>query len=446
MKRYRLSLLLIAVVTLLGLGYWLVPVALRAIPSRYLAAYAPEFVQSIAAGDHAELLPTAAAPGSSAALLSVLALPTAPSPTATATPLPQPALTATVAATAPPGPTALPSATPTPALALPPTTARLEGVRHEFQTWNNCGPATLAMALSYFGLSLTQVQTAPVLKPNPEDRNVTPEELAAFVNNETDQRALFRANGSLYQLRQFLAHGMPVIIEVGIDPPGDFAWMEWYGHYLLAVAYDDQAASIWTYDSWFGTSDVPGANANSDGRAIPYDELTRYWEQFNHNYVVLYTPEQAPLVAQIVGAQMDDAVMWQENLDRMQTALAADQENPYSWFNLGTALSALGNHERAAAAFDQARALGLPWRMLWYQFGPYEAYYETGRYEEVIVLADATMQNRPYFEEAFYYKGLAQIALGNVADGRRNLTRAAEFNPNFLPAAEALQNLDITSS
>ena len=50
--------------------------------------------------------------------------------------------------------------------------------------------------------------------------------------------------------------------------------------------------------------------------------------------------------------------------------------------------------EEAAAAFDQARQIGLPWRMLWYQFGPFEAYYETGRYDEVIALADATLQTR----------------------------------------------------
>ena len=35
------------------------------------------------------------------------------------------------------------------------------------------GPATLAMSLSYFGLGVTQYDTAEVLKPNIEDRNVS---------------------------------------------------------------------------------------------------------------------------------------------------------------------------------------------------------------------------------------------------------------------------------
>ena len=80
--------------------------------------------------------------------------------------------------------------------------------------------------------------------------------------------------------------------------------------------------------------------------------------------------------------------------------------------------------------------------MLWYQFGPYQAYYETGRYEDVIVLADVTMGDRPYFEESFYFKGLAQIALGQVEEGRLNLQRSIAFNPNYQPAAEALADLD----
>ncbi|MFQ5436631.1 MAG: hypothetical protein ACE5FD_17375, partial [Anaerolineae bacterium] len=60
------------------------------------------------------------------------------------------------------------------------------------------------------------------------------------------------------------------------------------------------------------------------------------------------------------------------------------------------------------------------------------------RYEEVILLADVTLKDRPYFEESFYYKGLALAALGNANEARGNLQKAADFNPNFRPAADAL--------
>ncbi len=102
----------------------------------------------------------------------------------------------------------------------------------------------------------------------------------------------------------------------------------------------------------------------------------------------------------------------------------------------------MGDHENAAAAFDQARAIGLPWRMLWYQFGPYEAYYQIGRYDDVILLADTTLMERPYFEESYYYRGLAKAALGDIEQARSDLQKAVKRNPNFSPAAEALAQLE----
>ena len=52
-----------------------------------------------------------------------------------------------------------PAAT-SPAPAFPPA-ARIEGISHYWQTWNNCGPATLAMNLSYFGSKIGQDEDRP---------------------------------------------------------------------------------------------------------------------------------------------------------------------------------------------------------------------------------------------------------------------------------------------
>lgn len=350
-------------------------------------------------------------------------------------PLETPAAPATAAAT----PTPLPNPTATP---MPlPTQVRLEGFRHRFQTWNNCGPATLAMALTYFGKEVYQEETALILKPDPEDRNVSPHEMADYVNDQTPYRALFRANGTVETLRKLLAHDMPVIIETGINPPGEFRWLGWYGHYLLLVAYDDDAEQFWVYDSWFGTSEEPLQNAHPDGRIISYEALASDWSNFNRNFIVLYTPEQASLLEELIGQDMDDDVMWQLALERTKQDTENEPENPFNWFNLGTNYVALQQYEEAAVAFDQARSIGLPWRMLWYQFGPYEAYLNTGRFEDVVLLADTTLKDRPYFEESYYYKGLALEGLGNINAAQQNLEQAARFNPNFAPAREALDRL-----
>jgi tetratricopeptide (TPR) repeat protein len=143
----------------------------------------------------------------------------------------------------------------------------------------------------------------------------------------------------------------------------------------------------------------------------------------------------------LLGEEMDDDTMWANSLSQAQLDASREPGNAFSWFNLGTAYTAVGDFEKAAIAFDQARAIGLPWRMLWYQFGPYEPYYHVGRYDDVLLLTETTLKDRPYFEESFYYRGLAEAALGNIPSARENLERAYTFNPNYTPANLALGEL-----
>jgi len=439
MHKYRLPLIL--GLLLAGIiAVWLLPSMLRAVPTRY-AMRLPEPLKAMALPpDPTPILPTVAAPR---AATDLLAAPPVSNGTATPPPTPTPlppaesyagslAPTPTAAATLPP-----PTATPWPV----PAAARMGGVTHVFQEWNNCGPATLVMALSHFGLVYSQRDTAAALRPNQEDRNVTPQEMASFVNGQDGLRAVARINGDLDLLRRLLANDVPVIIEIGFDPPGEYQWLGWYGHYLLPVAYDDAAGQVWVYDSWLGTSEVPQTNADPDGRVLTYDELEADWQQFNRSYIVLYEPAQEALVGELLGSALDDDAMWRASLARNQSDAARDPGNAFYWFNLGSTYNALGEYDKAATAFDQARAIGLPWRMLWYQFGPYEAYYQVGRYDDVVLLAETTLKDRPYFEESYYYLGLTQSALQNPSAARENLEKARALNPNFAPAEKALAEL-----
>ncbi|MGQ9501036.1 MAG: C39 family peptidase [Anaerolineae bacterium] len=308
---------------------------------------------------------------------------------------------------------------------------QLSGITHMWQKWNNCGPATLAMYLSYFDSTLSQAEIAAALKPNWDDKNVSPYEMADFAMQQ-GLHALVRVNGDAEKLRLLLSNGLPVMVETWLELEPNNGM----GHYRLLTGYDD-ALRIWTaYDSYVSIG--VKADAPYQGIQISYEELDALWAVFNRTYLLIFTEEQAPVVASILGEEMDGHVMWERALTRAQTEVANRPDDPFAHFNLGSALVALGEYEQAAAAFDRARIIGLPWRMLWYQFAPFRAYYETGRYAELLALADATIATAGEIEEVYYYKGLGLAALGRQGEARQNWQRALALNPNYGEAAAAL--------
>jgi tetratricopeptide (TPR) repeat protein len=80
--------------------------------------------------------------------------------------------------------------------------------------------------------------------------------------------------------------------------------------------------------------------------------------------------------------------------------------------------------------------------MLWYQFGPFEAYLAQGRYQDVIDLATANLNMVGNQEESHTYMGRARHALGDVEAARQCYREALRYHPGFAPASEALAGLE----
>jgi tetratricopeptide (TPR) repeat protein len=76
--------------------------------------------------------------------------------------------------------------------------------------------------------------------------------------------------------------------------------------------------------------------------------------------------------------------------------------------------------------------------MLWYQFGPFQAYFETGRHAELVALADATIATAGNIEETFYWRGRGLQALGDLEGAQQAYRRAVELHPNYGEAQMAL--------
>jgi tetratricopeptide (TPR) repeat protein len=133
---------------------------------------------------------------------------------------------------------------------------------------------------------------------------------------------------------------------------------------------------------------------------------------------------------------MDDETMYLNAVETAQAEINIDRNDAFAWFNLGTSLVGLERYEDAAVAFDEARRLGLPWRFTWYQFAPFEAYMQVGRYDAVIDMANAVIA-KIGSEEPYYYLGMAQWEQGKIDEALKSLDLALYYNENFKPAKEA---------
>lgn len=356
----------------------------------------------------------------------------APSAAPTLTPSP----TATLPEeTATPQPSPTPTLTPTPI----PEKVVLSGIVHEYQQMNNCGPATLAMALTYWGWQGDQRDTRAYLRPSfavVDDKNVNPQEMADYVQSQTGLKALVRVGGDLETLKRLIAAGFPVMVEKGFEPPNE----DWMGHYGLINGYDDGRGRFITQDSYI-MADFP----------LPYEQLSQgWWRDFNYVYLVIYPAEREAEVLSILGPHADPTHNYQLAAQAALDEIAAlsGRDLFFAWFNRGSSLTALGDYTGAAQAYDQAFALYAslpkeerPWRTLWYQSGPYAAYFYSGRYQDVIDLANTTLAflAQPILEESIFWRGLAKEALGDAQGGLADLHKAVELNPNFTQAVVELQ-------
>ena len=341
----------------------------------------------------------------------------------TETPLPLPTLSPT------PGPTPTPTPTPTPL----PQAVSLPAPTWEKQDPNNCGPASLAMYLRYYGWEGDQMEVAELLKPTRQDRNVNVEELVYYVRTRAGWlNAEFRVGGDLELLKKLLAAGIPVLIEESFKFEETY-WPNddhWAAHYNLLTGYDDVAQTFTAQDSFYGAD-----------QALSYARVDEYWQSFNYVYILLYLPEQEETVRSILGENWDVDTNRQNALDKALQETRDDPENAFAWFNMGTNLVYFERYGEAVRAYDQARALGLPQRMLRYQFGPFFAYFNTGRMDDMRTLIDYALARTPNAEEAWLWRGWAYYRDGDDREAEASFRQALAENPNYLDANLALEFL-----
>jgi hypothetical protein len=354
------------------------------------------------------------------------------------------------------GPTATPTITPTPL----PEQVSLPGVVYvdQFNRWNYCGPANLTMALNFWGWKGTRDDVAKVVKPGENDpkksfidrgktdKNVMPYEMVDFVNNDTEYRALFRYGGDVALFKRLIAAGFPPIAEKGYYEKDYSGKIGWLGHYQFATGYDDAKGELIVQDTY-----REGPNYHID-----YQTFAEGWRSFDNLFIVVYPPEREAELLALLGPYADPQWAAQHALDVANQDIQdlSGIDLFFAWFNKGTSQVQLQQYADAALAYDQAfqiyATLGnddkqRPYRIMWYQTGPYFAYYYSGRYQDVIDLVNTTLAtiSEPVLEESLYWRGLAEFALGDSGSAFKDVRQAVYLNPHFQAGLSKLQEWGI---
>ena len=257
-----------------------------------------------------------------------------------------------------------------------------------------------------------------------------------------------RVGGDLELLKRLLAAGYPVLIEKGFRTRDIHGRISWMGHYNFVTGYDEARQIFIVQDSYI-----------KENNEVDYQLLDEEWLSFNYTYILIFPSEKEAEVLALLGPDADEIANIQSALEKSAAQIYQTEGTNqfFAWYNYGTNLVKLQDFGGAAQAYDTAFGLYdalpddlsiRPYRILWYQTGPYFAYYYTGRYYDVIQLATnnsigQVKDDEPALEESFYWRAMARIALGETGGAVEDVQACLQYHENFQPCVLLAQQLGI---
>lgn len=300
---------------------------------------------------------------------------------------------------------------------------------HIFQTFNNCGPASLSMALNHYGINVSQKVLGEKLRPyqipngDNDDKSVTLYEIAEEAENY-GLISFYRPSGNIDLLQQFISYDIPIITRTWLKADDDI------GHYRVVKGYDRNKSVLIQDDS------LQGKNLE-----YTYDEFNEIWKKYNYEFLVLIPKDKIEIAETILGKKTDLNYSWTEALENAETEIIKNPQDVYAIFNKVVALYNLGMYEEAVNTFESIENR-ISKRTLWYQQEPIKAYYELGEYEKALVLIDNILSNGNRAASQLYIiQGDIFYNRENMAAALNSYEKAVFYNKNLEEAKEALAKM-----
>jgi predicted double-glycine peptidase len=219
----------------------------------------------------------------------------APSPSAAA----RPAASSSVAAPA------------EPAVAPTPASIRLGPLQYIRQTLNNCGPASIAEVLRYWGINRTQDQVQAVVRPDFNTRGMWPYGVPGYVSS-AGMNSLMGVGGTPTIVKALVANGFPVIVAQWVSADDHTA------HYREIEGFDDKRQVFVSTDSYLGPN-----------HEIGYAEFDQIWARGNQRFMVIFPPDKQPLLSAVLkSVGWDKTAAYQTDLARQDNPQLRQQDQP----------------------------------------------------------------------------------------------------------------------
>lgn len=308
---------------------------------------------------------------------------------------------------------------------------------HVYQTFNNCGPATLSMALSYYGINVGQDELGNKMRPyqNPQgdndDKTIFTHEFVDWAvyyaqNQQSGKNvnAINLPNGDIELLKLFISNDIPVIAKTWLNKNEDI------GHFVLIRGYDDVNNTLIKDDSYYGPD-----------KRVSYYDFMSLWQVFNFSYIVIYDETQKPIVNAILGDEINETVAWQKAADRALKEKDLDPQNIYPVFNLSVAYFHLGDYGNSTKYFELVESR-LSRRMLWYQIEPIKSYIKLEKTDRALQIIEDILNNgNRAFSELYYLRGQIYLEQGSVDKAKNEFETALKYNQNYEEARDVLNTL-----
>lgn len=223
-----------------------------------------------------------------------------------------------------------------------PAKADVGPMRHLWQTLNNCGPASVVMALSTLGVDADQEEARLALRGPDVRRGMGPGGVDPWVSSLYGLHSVSRLNGTLELMKELVANGFaPMVTQWMQDPT-----VSRIAHWRTVRGYDDELGVFYVNDPMLGAN-VP----------LSYEWFNANWQPFSYRWMVIYRSEDVARVQQIVGADWSEIAM----RDRFYVRAKADaqaQDTSAAWLAYGEAAYQDGWFAEAVAAFERGMQLG----------------------------------------------------------------------------------------